>query len=265
MTDKTLQQIDKLICSWLKQIDNVIPQLIMKMTTETKRHRFDLVTNVDKQIQQQFQQFLATHFPEHQLLAEEKSNEMITNEINHLWIMDPIDGTANLVKQQEDYCIILAYFYEGKPMLSYVYDYPHKKLYKAIRGEGAFCNGIKMKEPPSLKLEDAIISVNAQVMNLDTVQDLFDASFSYRLVGACGLDSMRVAKGQFGAHINTNPKPWDIAAQFLFAELLNLKMTTLDGKAIDHLKGAPFIISNKACHETVLKILNANGGYQKYR
>ncbi len=35
-------------------------------------------------------------------------------------------------------------------------------------------------------------------------------------------------------------------------------MTTLDGKAIDHLKGAPFIISNKACHETVLKILNAN-------
>jgi myo-inositol-1(or 4)-monophosphatase len=29
--------------------------------------------------------------------------------------MDPIDGTANLVKQQEDYCIILAYFYEGKP------------------------------------------------------------------------------------------------------------------------------------------------------
>ena len=120
MTDKTLQQIDKLICSWLKQIDNVIPQLIMEMTTETKRHRFDLVTNVDKQIQQQFQQFLATHFPEHQLLAEEKSNEMITNEINHLWIMDPIDGTANLVKQQEDYCIILAYFYEGKPMLSYV-------------------------------------------------------------------------------------------------------------------------------------------------
>lgn len=44
-----------------------------------------------------------------------------------------------------------------------------------------------MEEPPSLKLEDAIISFNAQVMNLDTVQDLFDASFSYRLVGACGI------------------------------------------------------------------------------
>ncbi len=51
-----------------------------------------------------------------------------------------------------------------------------------------------MEEPPSLKLEDAIISFNAQVVNLDTVQDLFDASFSYRLVGACGLDSVGVGK-----------------------------------------------------------------------
>ena len=60
-----------------------------------------------------------------------------------------------------------------------------------------------MKEPPSLKLKTLLYRL-MQVMNLDTVQDLFDASFSYRLVGACGLDSMRVAKGQFGAHINTN-------------------------------------------------------------
>ncbi|CDR66956.1 inositol monophosphatase family protein [Staphylococcus schweitzeri] len=263
MTDKTLQQIDTLICSWLKQIDNVIPQLINEMTTETKRHRFDLVTNVDKQIQQQFQTFLCTHFPEHELLAEEKSNDKITKDIKNLWIMDPIDGTANLVKQQEDYCIILAYFVEGTPMLSYIYDYPHKQLYKAIRGVGAFNNDLKLKAPEPIPLKDAIVSFNAQVMNMETVQDLFNASFSYRLVGACGLDSIRVAKGQFGAHINTNPKPWDIAAQFLFAELLNLKMTSLNGDKIDYLKGGPFIISNVACHQKILEILNTNGGYKK--
>ena len=49
--------------------------------------------------------------------------------------MDPIDGTANLVKQQEDYCIILGYFVDGAPQLSYIYDYPHGKLYKAIAGK----------------------------------------------------------------------------------------------------------------------------------
>ena len=47
--------------------------------------------------------------------------------------MDPIDGTANLVKQQEDYCIILAYFENGQPKLSYIYDYAHKKYIKQLK------------------------------------------------------------------------------------------------------------------------------------
>ena len=55
-------------------------------------------------------------------------------------------------------------------------------------------------------------------MNEKLSKALYQSSFSVRYIGACGLDSVRVIKGQFGAHFNTNPKPWDIAAQFLFAE-----------------------------------------------
>ena len=47
------------------------------METSTK-DRFDLVTNVDKQIQNHFQNFLQEHYPTHQLLAEEKDNSDIT-------------------------------------------------------------------------------------------------------------------------------------------------------------------------------------------
>ena len=70
-------------------------------------------------------------------------------------------------------------------------------------------------------------------------------------------------KGQFGAHINTNPKPWDIAAQFLFAKELGLKMTGLDGGEVDFGQGGPFIISNPGCHKEVLEIMNKGRGYQK--
>lgn len=64
-----------------------------------------------------------------------------------------IDGTANLVKQQEDYCIIIAYFVDGEPKLSYIYDYPHDKLYKSNSGEGAFVNGQQLMPPNELKLQ----------------------------------------------------------------------------------------------------------------
>lgn len=263
MEREILQYLDEMITEWLMTVDDIIPDLLKELTTEQKQNRFDLVTNVDKQLQQNFQTFLETHFPHHQLLAEEKDNSELTSTSGHLWIMDPIDGTANLVKQQEDYCIILAYFVDGEPQLSYIYDYPHQTLYKAITGVGAFANNQPIPEQPDIDIKDAILSFNAQVMNRETVHDLFQASFSYRIIGACGLDSMRVIKGQFGAHINTNPKPWDIAAQFLFAKELNLKMTSLNDEEIDIITASPFIISNPGCHQDVLNILNANGGYAK--
>ena len=85
----------------------------MRKWKHQQKDRFDLVTNVDKQIQNHFQNFLQEHYPTHQLLAEEKDNSDITPYEGHLWIMDPIDGTSNLVKQQEDYCIIIGYFIDG--------------------------------------------------------------------------------------------------------------------------------------------------------
>lgn len=263
MVSEDLRKLDQLICNWLNIVDDILPQLIEEMHTDTKKDRFDLVTNVDKQIQDHFQAFLKTELPTHQLLAEEKNNDDIQPYEGHLWIMDPIDGTANLVKQQEDYCIILGYFVDGAPQLSYIYDYPHGKLYKAIAGEGAYVNQSPLLPPPTLSIADAILSFNPHVLNDETIKDLFQSSFSYRIIGSCGLDSIRVIKGQFGAHINTNPKPWEIAAQFLFAKELGLKMTGLDGGEVDFGQGGPFIISNPGCHKEVLEIMNKGRGYQK--
>ncbi|MEJ7245424.1 inositol monophosphatase, partial [Staphylococcus epidermidis] len=89
-----------------------------------------------------------------------------------------------------------------------IYDYPHGKLYKAVRGFGAYVNGEPLSSPEDIELKDAIISYNPLVINDETIQDLNEASFGYRCIGSCGLDSIRVIKGQFGAHVNTNPKPW---------------------------------------------------------
>ncbi|QDW83907.1 inositol monophosphatase family protein [Staphylococcus pasteuri] len=263
MTNYQLNDIDQMVTEWLENIDNIIPKLIFDMHTETKLNRFDLVTNVDQQIQNEFQQFLSKHLPDHQLFAEEKSNEGIDPRQGHVWIMDPIDGTANLVKQQEDYCIILGYFVDGEPKLSYIYDYPHGHLYKAIENKGAYDNNQILLAPPIIDIKDVILSFNTQVLNDETMHELYEASFGHRIIGSCGLDSLRVIKGQFGAHINTNPKPWDIAAQFLFAKELGLKMSSLDGKQIDLSTAAPFIISNEGCYKEVLEILNSGSGYGK--
>src|SRR5699024_7241807 len=153
MNKETLLDIDNLVRDWLTTLDDIIPQLIKQMVTSTKKNRFDLVTNVDKSIQQNYEKFLQQHIPNHQLFAEAKSNEGIQAKKGNVWVIDPIDCTTNLVKQQEDYYIILGYFVDGEPTLSYIYDYPHGKLYKAIKVQGAYMNGKLLQQPEDLKLE----------------------------------------------------------------------------------------------------------------
>ena len=69
MHSNDLHMIDEMITKWLKNVDQIIPNLIAEMKTDTKLNRFDLVTNVDKQIQNEFQVFLQTHLEGHQLFV----------------------------------------------------------------------------------------------------------------------------------------------------------------------------------------------------
>ena len=233
----------------------------MRRWKHQQKDRFDLVTNVDKQIQNHFQNFLQEHYPTHQLLAEEKDNSDITPE-GHLWIMDPIDGTSNLVKQQEDYCIIIGYFIDGNLnfhifMIIHIKDYIEQLLVWELTKQSI--NDIAKR----IGLRDAIISFKPQVLKEETIQSLFQSAFDFRIIGSCGLDSIRVIKGQFGAHINTNPKPWDISAQFLFARELGLIMTQINGEPLDFSTAGPFIISNPGCYDDMIRILNEGEAYSK--
>lgn len=86
--------------------------------------------------------------------------------------------------------------------------------------------------PNELKLQDAIISFGTQYINDDTSKALYDASFSVRNIGSCGLDSVRVIKGQFGAHINTNPKPWDIAPAIFICERIKFENDSIKWRTV---------------------------------
>ena len=131
-TIKTLREIDQQVQRWISEMRRELPQLIQHMKTDTKSNRFDLVTNVDRTIESRFEQFLKSQFPNHQLYGEEAHHQTEQLKEGHTWLIDPIDGTANLVKQQDDFCMIIGYFVDGIPQLSYIYDYPREKLYLSL-------------------------------------------------------------------------------------------------------------------------------------
>ncbi len=75
------------------------PLILQEMTHEkvTEKGAADYVTNVDVAVQNYLKEALEKEFPEIRLIAEEKEN-LGLNSRKSYWILDPIDGTTNLIR-----------------------------------------------------------------------------------------------------------------------------------------------------------------------
>lgn len=68
---------------------------------ETKSNAADLVTNMDREIEQFLIGKIKETFPNHNILGEEGYGDEITSSDGVVWLIDPIDGTMNFVHQKE--------------------------------------------------------------------------------------------------------------------------------------------------------------------
>lgn len=252
---ENLHEINEIIIDWIASIDSLVEEKSKNFSVETKTSEFDLVTNIDKEIQNSFQTLLNNHFPKHNLVGEEKDNHDIDMYSGIVWVIDPIDGTTNLVKQGKNYCLILSLFIEGEILLAYTYDFYNKKLFKAIKGEGVTINEKSIVLNEIQKPEDGLIAFKPSMVNDALLRELISVSHGYRFIGAGGLDGVRVILGDYGASIDFNASIWDMSAQILFANELGLKISDLHGNKINlnNVKGS--IIAHSGIHKILVEII----------
>jgi myo-inositol-1(or 4)-monophosphatase len=253
----TLLKIDSHVKEWFKEF---VPFIHEKMKStlviETKRNSRDLVSNIDKEVEQMIREKIATHFPHHQIIGEENGSGTNGEELNHVWLIDPIDGTTNFIKQRDHFCVLIAYYENNIGKLGYIYDVMNNDLYHAMENEGAYVNHTRLLTPPPTSLQDGLISTDVRNWyRQHCFDDLVNKAFDIRSIGCGGLDSIQVFQGKFAAFINTKSGPWDLAAQLIFAKELGLKMTKFDGTPVDYLVGGDYILANPVCHEEILNIM----------
>ena len=108
-------------------------------TVAEKGNATNLVTDADVAIQRFLQQRLQKVLPQAGFLAEEENLQRTGNE--YLWVIDPIDGTANFSRSIPNCLISVALVRNGGAVLAVCYAPNLDLLFTAIKGEGAFCNG----------------------------------------------------------------------------------------------------------------------------
>jgi myo-inositol-1(or 4)-monophosphatase len=232
-----------------------------KTVHAVEKTKNNLVTEADLECEEAIAAVIGKKFPEHAILAEERrTNADILSE--HLWIIDPLDGTNNYAHAIPHFCVSLAYAERGEVMAGVVFDPMRNELFTAKKGGGAFLNGQGITVARTGRLAESIITTgfyydrgNLMKKTLAAIHDLFRVDIrGIRRMGSAALDLCWVACGRFDGYFEYRLSPWDFAAGMLLVSEVGGKCSDREGKDLT-LTSKSAIVSNGKIHEEFLRIV----------
>lgn len=219
-----------------------------------------MVTKADHEINDLVIKEISRRHPNHSIWGEEKKH--IIDDSSYTWVCDPIDGTMPFAKSLPISSFLLALVdSKGKSVLGLAYDPFLKKIYWAIEGKGAFCNGNQITVSSHTSLDGAYIDEELWINHeegviFDNPKDKFNKQNS-KVITLCsaGRSSMLVAEGEMEAMIFGQTKPEDIAAFSVIVTEAGGLVTDLFGRTQRYdrpILGA--VVSNGKIHDKIVRI-----------
>lgn len=233
--------------SWAREVGRIqMEGLRQNIAIGCKSSEYDLVTNIDTQSEQVLINRIKEEYPEHGILAEESG--VSGGDSEYLWIVDPLDGTVNYAHRYPVFCISLALQFHGEVVLGVVYASALQELFEAVKGQGAYLNGVKLQVSEITDLNKAILATGFPYdkatdsdNNLNYFQELAPKINGIRRTGSAAYDLCNVAAGRFNGYWEFKVNRWDIAAGTLIVQEAGGKVTYLPSK-----KGIGLIAGNRS-------------------
>ena len=222
----------------------------------------NLVSDADVEAEHAIAAVIRRGFPDHAILGEEAYAGDV--EAEHLWVVDPIDGTNNFAHAIPHFAVSVAYYHHGVAQCGVVLNPVRDEWHTAIRGQGAFHDGRRAQVQAATRLDEVIVGVgfyyDRDVMMEATLAAIGDLKrrqiHGIRRFGTALLDLINVGLGRYGAYFEYELSPWDFAAGRLFVEEAGGLVTTARGEPLP-LASSSILASNGPLHPAVLEIVRA--------
>lgn len=221
----------------------------------------DLVTEYDVKTEAFIKEQLQTHFDDYMLIGEESYDTSQGYNHKKAIYIDPIDGTTNFVHGIPHVGISIGVWEDGEPTLGVVYNPIMDELFYAAKGEGAYCNGVKLSVSKEESLQQSLIGtgfpyakVNRGLEHdwvLKTLTNLLSHILDIRRLGAAAPDLCYLAQGKIDAFYEIDLKPWDVSAGILMVLEAGGKVTDANGEAFSF-ESKSIVVSNGKVHEALL-------------
>ena len=211
----------------------------------------ELVTQADVAADELITAAIRRNYPDHQILSEELNPDELAKagQQEHLWIVDPIDGTVNFAHNHPQVAVSIAYYHNGKARVGVVHNPFLNETFHAQAGKGARLNDVPIHCSDKTDLGRSIIATGFpyEIDNLALLMRRLEHVLAHcadiRRLGSAALDICWVACGRLDGYYES-VKPWDFAAAQLIAREA--------GACFGHIQALNEDINPQLCGDNIL-------------
>lgn len=227
----------------------------------------DPVTEADRAVNAYLVKQFSQLFPADGVLAEESKDDLSRLQRERVWIIDPLDGTAEFIAHNGEFCIMIGLAVAGKPVVGVVYQPIDDILYTAMLGAGSFVEEFgdryrlhvsKQQEIKKLRL---VVSRSHRPPLVDSVITRMGLQRE-RSIGSVGLKIGLIARGraEFYVHPNAGTKEWDTCAPDIIVQEAGGMMTDCWGRPLrynqsDVVRRHGVLASHRVLHNQIADVV----------
>lgn len=226
------------------------------------KHVGDPVTDLDLAGERRLRAAIAKRWPLHGFIGEETGATEVGR--SHVWIVDPIDGTANFARNLQPWGVSVACLRDGHPIAGAVYAQPEDVTIVAAQGGGAQVGKQRLRIPEHAELDaDSLVGVQwlRGATRLTFLQRLLSTGTRVRVFGSTVVQLCDVARGRLHANVQQQGKIWDVAAAGLIVQEGGGLFSRWDGSSIfpctstDLDRHHPSIAASPRVHRQIVGLL----------
>lgn len=178
------------------------------------------VTSADIQVEKFLKEKLSSLIPDSGFIGEE--GDFINPDHTYVWVVDPIDGTSNFIRQLNLSCISVGLIKNGEPHMGVIYNPYTDELYTGEAGKGAFYNGCRLHVSDTSFSEGLFYIGFCQYEKANAIpcfrifERVFPQCEDMRRLGSAAIELSTLAAGKAEFYFEIKLNPWDYAAAMLF-------------------------------------------------
>ena len=177
----------------------------------SKKGPRDFVTKTDKRVEEILIYELTKAKKNFSFLTEE-SGEIVNNDKDKIWVIDPIDGTTNFLHGIPHFAISIALKIENELKSALIHDPIKNEIFFAEKDGGSYFNNHRIRVSNKSDLDECLFSSNQNGIKI------IYPELNMRCSGCAALDMAYVASGRLDGFFHNKIKFWDVAAGMLIVK-----------------------------------------------